>query len=172
MLAGICTHTHVHAHTDPTEEKGLRRKSRSTAPAQCSPPGSTMLLKMEMMSLCQGHMALSAAVPQGRELDTQPFLPSPPSLTAGDEGQSCGWRGEWTEERDPGVAEEWSKTSRGEEENIRWGLEQTIFQYASVQASCQATPPNSCSHTANKPVLFATGFWPHSPLVLAHIAVH
>lgn len=92
----------MHAHTDPTEKKGLRRKSRPTALAQCSPLGSTVLLKMEMMSLCQGHMAVSAAAPRGRELDPQHFLPSPPSLTTGDEGL---WmEGEWTEERDTGVA--------------------------------------------------------------------
>lgn len=43
---------------------------------------------------------------------------------------------------------------------MRWAPGQTLFQYASVRASCQTTPLNSCSPTANKTVLFASGFWP------------
>lgn len=56
----------------------------------------------------------------------------------------------------------WSETGRGEGKNIRWAPGQTIFQYTSVRASCQTTPLNSSSPTANKTVLFASGFWPRA----------
>lgn len=108
---------------------------------------------------------MSATAPQG-EWDPHFF---PPSAT-GDEGRSCGQKEKrgrkgilgWLGSKNWAPPEKWSKTSRGEGKNIRWAPGQTIFQYASVRASCQTTPLNSCSPTANKTVLFASGFWPQA----------
>lgn len=61
------------------------------------------------------------------------------------------------------LLEKQSEIGRGEGKNIRSALGQAIFQYASVQGSCQATSLNSCSPTVNKKtVLFASGFQPRA----------
>lgn len=78
----------------------------------------------------------------------------------GKDGEKGSWGG-WGS-KNWALPEKWSETSRGERENIRWAPGQTIFRYASVRASCQTTPLNSCSPTATKTVLFASGFWPRA----------